>query len=330
MDNFEPFLCLTLNEICKFLFCFSFPINCIYSYANRNYLPNSHFFFLQIVYSPTLLDFPNVSNSIVKPSLSVVVITYNEAVNIVRCIQSVRSIADEIVVVDSYSSDNTVAIAQSLGAVVYEHAFEGHIQQKNWAMHQAKSEWILSLDGDECLSNSLIKEIEEWKNSFNPSNIDTPHAFWVKRLNHLAGKPIKGCGWYPDKKIRLWAAGSGQWTGTNPHDRFELSNSTALIGRFNGDLLHFTYNDFNQIKQQALKFGRIGAQAIQSKFWGVLLLKSLASPQIKFLKNYFFKRGFLYGKDGWVICYWQWRESLLKYSLGFLLSIKRSFGLTQS
>lgn len=246
--------------------------------------------------------------------------------NIQRCIESVLPIADEIVVVDSFSTDNTAAIAKSLGAVVIEHAFEGHIQQKNWALNQAKSEWILSLDGDECLSQDLLLEISTWKNNFNDLSSHFPDAYWVKRLNHLGGKPIKGCGWYPDKKIRLWKARSGQWTGTNPHDRFELSDPSANLGLFNGDLLHFTYNNFNQVKQQALKFGRIGAEAIQFKPWGYLCIKTLISPQIKFIKNYFFKLGFLYGMNGLVICYWQWRESLLKYSLGYWMSIKRSFG----
>ena len=274
-------------------------------------------------------DFSFVNTIATKPSLSVVVITYNEAMNIQRCIQSVQPVADEIVIVDSYSSDNTVDIAKSLGTTVYQHAFEGHIQQKNWAMQQAKSDWILSLDGDECLSDALIQEITDWKNSFNPKNTLSPCAFWVKRLNHLAGQSIKSCGWYPDKKIRLWAAGSGQWAGTNPHDRFTLTDGSAVIGQFHGDLLHFTYSDFNQIKQQAIKFGRIGAKAIQSKFWGYLLIKSFISPQVKFVKNYLIKRGFLDGKNGFVICYWQWRESLLKYGLGCWLSFQRFFKLTQ-
>ncbi len=267
-----------------------------------------------------------MNTSPTNPTLSVVVITYNEAMNIQRCLESVLPIADEIVVVDSFSTDSTATIAKSMGATVISHAFEGHIQQKNWAMNQAKSDWILSLDGDECLSEDLLHEILTWKTNFNALPSHFPSAYWVKRLNHLAGKPIKGCGWYPDKKIRLWKTGSGQWTGTNPHDRFELADPMANLGLFNGDLLHFTYNNFHQIKLQALKFGRIGAEAIQSKPWGYLLAKAIISPQIKFLKNYFFKLGFLYGMRGLAICYWQWRESLLKYSRGFSISLKRSFG----
>lgn len=251
------------------------------------------------------------------------IITFNEEAHIARCLQSLNGIADEIIVVDSFSTDNTCAIVEAMGGRVIQHAFEGHIQQKNFAAKQANSDWVLSLDGDECLSESLRDAIAQWKKN---SSVSNAVAFWVKRLNHLAEQPIKGCGWYPDKKIRLWKAGCGEWSGTNPHDRFEVSDAfTQSIGELPGDLLHFTYSNFEQIRLQALKFGKIGAIAVQNKPWPYLLIKLLISPQVKFFKNFFIKRGVFYGFKGLVICYWQWRESLLKYGKGFWISFNNSF-----
>jgi len=259
--------------------------------------------------------------------ISVVIITFNEEANIGNCIQSVASIADEVIVVDSFSTDRTPEIAENMGANVLQHVFEGHIQQKNWARKQANYDWVLSLDADECLSNELLIQITAIKNnnfSEKDKNGKPIFGYSMNRLNHLSGKPIRGCGWYPDRKLRLWNNRFGQWTGVNPHDKFELQNELAEK-HILGDILHYTYSDRKAVYYQAIKFGNIGAKNLENSFLLTIIFKWLSSPTLKFLKNYFLKGGYKYGFDGFYICGCQWIESFIKYGKGLLINIYKLF-----
>jgi hypothetical protein len=142
----------------------------------------------------------------------------------------------------------------------------------------------------------------------------------MNRLNHLGGKPIKGCGWYPDRKLRLWCKRYGSWTGTNPHDRFELQDPLA-VKHLQGDLLHYTYSDRNAVLKQAIKFGKIGSKTLEDSNLITIFLKFMTSPNLKFFKNYFIKGGFKYGWNGFFICICQWLESFMKYGKGILLNL---------
>ena len=259
--------------------------------------------------------------------ISVVVITFNEEANIGNCIQSVALIADEVIIVDSFSTDRTPEIAENMGAIVLQHTFEGHIQQKNWARKQANYDWVLSLDSDECLSKELITQITAIKNngfSEKDKNGKPIFGYSMNRLNHLSGKPIKGCGWYPDEKLRLWNNRFGEWTGTNPHDRFELQNELAEK-HIIGDILHYTYADRKSVYRQAIKFGNIGAKNLEDKFLLTIFFKWITSPTLKFIKNYLIKKGYAYGIDGFYICGCQWIESFIKYGKGFIFNLFRLF-----
>lgn len=263
--------------------------------------------------------------------ISAVIIAFNESANIARCIESVSDLVDEILVVDSFSTDNTCEIAESLGAGVVQHAFEGHIQQKNWAKDQASHPWVLSLDADECLSEELHNNL---KNAIkNGCLYGKVKGFSFSRLNHLGDTPIRGCGWYPDAKLRLWERNCGQWQGRNPHDKFVVESNYSL-STIPGDILHYTYSDLGAVKQQALKFGKIGGRAIQSELVGFtgspvrhqfifafLFLKLLTAGPTRFIRNYLFKRGWMCGYNGLAICYWQMVEVTLKY--GWALFGKR-------
>mgnify|MGYP001233099620 FL=1 len=159
------------------------------------------------------------------PKISAAIITYNEEKNIERCITSLVNIADEIVVVDSGSNDKTQEIALTLGAKVVINKFEGHIQQKNFAITQTSNEWVISLDADEALSKklktSLLKVKEDLKGN----------GYKFNRLSNYCGKWIKHCGWYPDTKLRLFKKGQGSWKGKNPHDKYILdSGEESPIG----------------------------------------------------------------------------------------------------
>lgn len=252
-------------------------------------------------------------------TLSLVIIAFNEEAHIGACIRSVGSLADEILVVDSGSTDQTVEMAQSLGARVLHRPFTTHIEQKNWAWQQSEGDYILSLDADEALSAELKRSIVAAKAEAFPA-----FGFSMNRLNHLGNRAIKGCGWYPDQKIRLWKRGAAHWAGENPHDRIEMGRGTkqALrVDHLEGDLLHFTYPHLKAARIQALKFGRIGAKEAGSHFWGINLFKCLVSPWARFVRNYLLRSGWKYGWDGFVICFWQSVEVGIKYSLGFVYSL---------
>jgi glycosyltransferase involved in cell wall biosynthesis len=162
--------------------------------------------------------------------LSAVIITYNEARNIGRCLDSLAGVADEIVVVDSFSTDDTERICRAHGARFVQHAFEGHIEQKNYALAQARYDWVLSLDADEALSDPLRAAILAVK--VQAERLD---GYEMNRLTNYCGQWIHHSGWYPDRKLRLFDRRQGRWGGVNPHDKV-LMDSRDQTGRLAGDL----------------------------------------------------------------------------------------------
>ena len=242
-----------------------------------------------------------------KQRLSVVIITYNEEKNIARCINTVKQVADEIIVVDSYSTDKTREIAQALGSIVIENKFEGHIQQKNFALRQANYPLVLSLDADEALSDKLKNEIEKIKN--NP----TADGYTMNRLTYYCGRWIKHTGWYPDKKLRLVRKDLAQWCGINPHDKLELINSKN-IKHINADILNYSYYSLNDHLSQLDKFNKISANElykskIKTNFWHFFI-----KPVHKFLNHYIYKAGFLDGYEGFQISMISAYGVFLKYA----------------
>lgn len=238
--------------------------------------------------------------------LSVVIITFNEEKNIERCLASVKSIADEIVVVDSFSTDNTKQICEKYNVKFVEHKFDGHIEQKNWAISQASNPHILSLDADEAITEKLAKEILSIKSNWQFD------GYSFNRLTNYCGKWIKHCGWYPDKKLRLWDSRKGMWKGINPHDRYELT--TSSIKHINEDILHYSYYSISDHIKQVNYFTDIAARAALDEGKKSSLFKILMSPVVKFLRDYFFKRGFLDGYYGLVISVISSHATFLKYA----------------
>lgn len=239
--------------------------------------------------------------------LSVVVITYNEAPNIARCLQSVQGIADDIVVVDSYSEDATCQIAREQGARVIEHPFEGHIEQKNWAITQAQYPHILSLDADEALDEKLKESVAEIKN-----NWEAP-GYYVNRLTNYCGTWIRHGTWYPDRKLRLWDSRKGAWGGQNPHDRFIL-HKPARTPALKGNLLHYSFNSVEDLKRQIELFTNISSKAAFENGNHSGYLHRMVKPAFKFVKSLLLKRGFLDGKAGWEIALHSARYTYLKYT----------------
>ncbi len=241
-------------------------------------------------------------------ALSVVIITLNEEKNIERCIRSVQSVADEIVVVDSLSADDTVAIARRLGAKIVLQRFLGHLEQKNFATEQAKYDWVLSIDADEELSAELAEEIKKIKS--NP----TAQAYHFNRLNNYCGHWIKHGGWYPDRKIRLYNRKAGTWKGENPHDRWTLHDNNERPSLLKGDLLHYSYSSISDHLKKIEKYSDIAARQKVNKGEDCSILKIWLGPKWKFVKDYIIRLGFLDGYWGYIVCKLSSMENLAKYA----------------
>jgi glycosyltransferase involved in cell wall biosynthesis len=227
--------------------------------------------------------------------LSVVIITYNEEQNIERCIKSVQSIADEVVVLDSFSTDRTKEICEGLGVRFSAHKFDGHIQQKNRALSLANNEWVLSLDADEVPDDKLLQNI---KNVLLNPKAD---AYYFNRLTNYLGKWIHHSGWYPDKKLRLLKKSLGHWAGINPHDKIEMNPEVEAL-YLEGDLLHYSYYSIEQHIDQINKFTTIGAIEAHKKGRQSNMFIAIIKSNWKFIRDYFFKLGILDGYYGFVIC----------------------------
>lgn len=238
--------------------------------------------------------------------ISAVIITYNEEKNIERCLKSLQGIADEIVVVDSYSTDRTKEICESFNVRFLLHPFDGHIQQKNYAVAQACHEYILSLDADEALSPTLQASILEVKNKWEKDGYE------FNRLTNYCGSWIKYAGWYPDTKLRLWKKVSGKWGGTNPHDKLILNKGTSK-GLLKGDLLHYSFYSIAEHIAQINYFSDIAAREAFLKGKRASIFQIMLSPGFAFIKNYFFQLGFTGGWQGFTICVNIAFEKFLKY-----------------
>jgi glycosyltransferase involved in cell wall biosynthesis len=239
--------------------------------------------------------------------LSVVIITYNEEKNIARCLESVRPVADEIVVLDSFSTDRTEEICRSYGARFFTHAFDGHIEQKNRAVTYASFPHVLSLDADEALDAKLQGSIAEVKKNFEKD------GYYMNRLTNYCGHWVRHCGWYPDRKLRLWDSRKGHWTGINPHDRYELFNGDGNTGRLDGDILHYSYYSVDDHYRQVAYFTDIAARAYLEKGRRSGWLKLIVNPVAKFIDHYLLRLGFLDGKAGYSISKISAYATYLKY-----------------
>lgn len=237
--------------------------------------------------------------------LSAAIITYNEERNLDRCLQSLAGLADEIVVVDSFSTDETEAIAKRHGARFITHTFEGHIQQKNYALEQTTGDWILSLDADEGLDETLRASIVSVMK--NPG----AQGFSMNRLTNYCGHWVKHCGWYPDTKVRLVQRGAARWTGVNPHDRLELIGD-AQPAHLQGDILHYSYYTREDHLRQIEYFGNIASRELHAQGKRISMPMIATKVIAQFVKSYFLKTGFLDGTTGFTIArlsaYATWRK----------------------
>lgn len=240
--------------------------------------------------------------------LSVVIITFNEERNIRRCLNSIQEVADDVVVVDSFSTDQTKIICLEYEVNLIEHIFEGHIEQKNYAITQAKYPHILSLDADEALDETLKKSILEVKQNWKYD------GYYMNRLTNYCGQWIRHSGWYPDRKLRLWNSKKGTWKGINPHDQY-IMKPEAKVGSIKGDILHYSFYTMRQHVLTTYNYVDISARAKIKEQAKINPLKLFFSPIWMFISSYFLKQGFRDGFFGLLIAVTSAYGSFMKYAL---------------
>jgi len=238
------------------------------------------------------------------PKLSVVVICYNEEGVIGKSLSSVQW-ADEIIVVDSYSTDGTLEIVRQFTHRAYQHTWEGYGKQKNRALTYASCPWVLSLDADEVVSPELGREIRDLLKK-EPAET----AFWIPRMTFYLGRFLRHA-WHPDRKLRLFLKDHVKWGEEAVHERIHLNGP---CGRRGHPLLHYSFESILDHLQTIQRYTTLGAEGLFREGRTFSLLRLLGSPIGMFLKQYLLKRGFLDGIPGLVACVLSGVHEFVKYA----------------
>lgn len=238
--------------------------------------------------------------------LSAVIITLNEERNIGRCIQSLVDVADEVVVMDSLSTDATEEICSHYKVRFFSHEWLGYVAMKNMANDFASNDLILSIDADEALSPELASSIQKLKNQPVEHRV-----FSMNRRMNYGGQWIRHGGWYPDTKVRIFDRREVAWTGNKVHETLQIPDNTEVI-HLDGDLLHYSFYTPEEHRQQVERFARLSAEEMAETGKKATYLQACLHSGWKFLRDYCFKAGFRDGKNGLIIskinAYGVWRK----------------------
>ena len=238
--------------------------------------------------------------------ISAIIITKNEERNIERCLLSLQGIADEIVVVDSFSTDNTRKICEKYNVKFFSKEWLGYAEQKNSANLLSTHDIVLSIDADEALSLELQQSLLHLK-----STEKQDFVCQINRLTNYCGKWIYHCGWYPDKKVRIFNRNKAKWQG-EIHETVFYPIDTEVIP-LKGDLLHYSYHSVEDHIKQVDKFTTLTAMEAFEKKENCTFFSLIIKSCWKFIRDYFFKRGFLDGYYGYLICKISAFATFLKY-----------------
>ncbi len=241
------------------------------------------------------------------PSISAVIITKNEAGNLPNCLKSLQPIADEILVIDAFSTDDTVAIAQHFGAKVIQQEWKGYAENKNLGNSLAKNDWLLSIDADEVLSDELVQTLQNWQPNKN-------EIYAINRLTNYCGKWIYHSGWHPDWKVRLFNRNTARWEGLFVHEQLRFPADYSMVS-LTGLLYHYSYKSSEDHWQRINRYAELSAQKLLQQGKTAGFIKIWLSPIARFFRTFFLKKGFLDGWEGWII---SWRNAVLvhrKYQL---------------
>jgi glycosyltransferase involved in cell wall biosynthesis len=248
--------------------------------------------------------------------LSLVIITFNEEKNIGRCIDSAASLADEIIVLDSFSADKTVEIARSKGARVFIEPFRGYREQKNRALELASNNYILSLDADEELDKTLQAAIAEARKTFTYS------AYRMNRCTNHCGRFIRCGTWYPDRKIRLFDKRLAYWSGINPHDKIAFYKPVA-VKHLRGEILHYSYPTLEKHAAKVISFSSIAAQSLYAAGRRTNLFRLVLNPSWAFVHDFLLRGGFINGRQGFVMAVMKTKYTFLKHKKLYQLQRKK-------
>jgi glycosyltransferase involved in cell wall biosynthesis len=281
-------------------------------------------------------------------NLSVVIVTFNEEANLGRTLESVKAlVADgkgEIILVDSGSTDRTVEIAISFGAKVFVEHWKGYSAQKNSAIDKAAGDWILSLDADEEVDSELLGELtgrsaegvpprsgsREWCLTMRQAGSatrevikGTPVGFLFRRKNYFLGRWIRHGGFWPDPKLRLFCREKGRFEDRAVHEDIRVDGPTRLIQH--GALIHHSYPTLSDYIEHMNRYSSLGAAMVAAK--GTVrfsVINIVLRPLVTFLYNYFFRLGFLDGREGLLLHLYHAVYVSWKYAKAWELSRKQS------
>jgi (heptosyl)LPS beta-1,4-glucosyltransferase len=240
-------------------------------------------------------------------AISAVIITYNEAENIEACINALRPVVEEVLIVDSGSTDQTIAIAHDLGARVIKTQWQGYAATKNYGNSLAASDWILSIDADEVVS-------EELRKSLHALTLSEDKVYALDRLTNFCGQWIKHSGWYPEWKPRLFNRKISQWKGDYVHEK--LVHQVAITEeRIQGKLYHYSYKSLDDHWARTERYAKLSAQEMYTNGKRASFIKLWVSPIARFFRTFFLKAGFLDGKNGWIISIRNAKLVHLKYKI---------------
>lgn len=240
--------------------------------------------------------------------LSSVIITYNEESNIEECLKSLIVFSDEIIILDSFSSDKTLEIAKQYTDKIYQKKFINFVDQKNTAIAYSSNNWILSIDADERASKDMQDKITTLK-----TNGFVANAYLVNILTWYISDWFKEGGWYPYKKMRLFNKKEASWNGDGVHETPLLKNNQKPID-LNCDILHYSYKDLSDHLNRIQSYTSMSATEKFSRKKKISFLNLIINPGFKFIKTYFFQRAFIRGSRGFIFSIMASFYVFLKYA----------------
>jgi len=252
--------------------------------------------------------------------ISACIITLNEERNLARCLKSVAPLADEILVIDSGSTDATPEIAAQFGARVVHQDWLGYVGQKNFALAQAVHSWVLSIDADEEISPELATALARIKGDTAADAPGAPNGYEVSRIVFYQGRWIRHGDWYPDRLVRFFRRTEARFTGGYVHEKLELRGEHPILP---GHLYHFTYEDASDRADRCARYAALWAQSAYEEHRRARIWSGPLHALARLGRGYLFKGGFLDGAIGWEIAAGNAREVWLKYHLLWKLNRER-------